>query len=290
MRTIKSAAASRANGARSRGPKTEEGKRRSSANSRTHGLLAKIVVLDNESNEIFLEMLRMHYAKLGPVDHVEECAIEEMVAGMWRLRRVWSIEKHLIDRTMATAVSRNPPDKDQGDRTAAAFSTLAAGPELHLLGRYEARIHRMYQRALQTFLLLRGLDVPPPAAPPETETPDMEASDMETPVSPPDDAPPTVAFPEPETPAAFASPEPAAPAGFHPKAANTERTRRSVSPSGSVNSGASAASSAVGRPLPAPCSRDRNGSRYEADCGLIACASRTAFPSHGRKEIVQAIS
>lgn len=165
MRTAKQTAASRANGAKSCGPKTEAGKRRSSINARRHGLLSKIVVLDNlESHDTFNLVLQQHYAKFGPMDDVEACAIEEMVASLWRLRRLWAIEKHLFEKALHQRANVTPIDErslqTEGDRLAAAFSALASKPELHLLGRYEARIHRMYQRAMNNFLLLREINDP----------------------------------------------------------------------------------------------------------------------------------
>ncbi|MCX6922771.1 MAG: hypothetical protein NT154_06095, partial [Verrucomicrobia bacterium] len=45
-------------------------------------------------------------------------------------------------------------------RIAAAFSSLAYTPQLALLHRCEARLHRMYQRAMNTFLLLHKTKLP----------------------------------------------------------------------------------------------------------------------------------
>ena len=101
MRLSKQILASRRNGARSRGPKTEQGKQRSSTNAIRHGLLAKGVVLKNESEENFAAMLAQHVAKLSPADDVEQGAIEEMVAATWRLRRLWAIETQLLNDGIA---------------------------------------------------------------------------------------------------------------------------------------------------------------------------------------------
>jgi hypothetical protein len=57
MRTEKQIAASRANGAKSRGPVSLEGKLNSSRNGLHHGILARTVVLDTESKDRFHELL-----------------------------------------------------------------------------------------------------------------------------------------------------------------------------------------------------------------------------------------
>ena len=57
MRTPKQIAASRANGARSKGPVTAQGKRNSSRNSIRHGLFADTIVLEEEKKDEFFELL-----------------------------------------------------------------------------------------------------------------------------------------------------------------------------------------------------------------------------------------
>ena len=145
-------AASRSNGALGRGPITEAGKHRSSQNAIRHGLLSKSVVLGNESDETFAKLLAQHQAKLRPADDVEEGAIEEMAASSWRLRRLWTIETRLFDNGIGKR-----GETDERDCLAGAFSDLAAGNDLNLLDRYENKLHRMYQRSLHNFLVLREL-------------------------------------------------------------------------------------------------------------------------------------
>jgi hypothetical protein len=147
-------AASRANGALGRGPVTEAGRRHSSRNAIRHGLLSKATVLRNESEETFARLLAQHQAKLKPADDVEEGAIEEMASAFWRLRRLWTIETTLFDNSIEKRT-----ETDERDRLAGAFSDLAAGNELNLLDRYENKLHRMYQRSLNKFLVLRELGI-----------------------------------------------------------------------------------------------------------------------------------
>ena len=148
--------ASRSNGARSSGPKTLEGKRRSSANATRHGLLARCLVLENESRQAFDDLAASYVARFGPLDPVELGHVEEMVASFWRLRRAWAAETRLIQNSLDSC----PHGDDEIGRIASAFSDLAASPWLALLHRYETRLHLMYRRALENLLLLRTADMP----------------------------------------------------------------------------------------------------------------------------------
>src|SRR5689334_14903135 len=101
MSSEKRILASRANGALSRGPKTPEGKARSARNALRHGLLAKYVVLRNESHEGFEELCKIYTNRFAPVDDVEMGLIEEMASAYWRMHRGWAIENHLMNTATA---------------------------------------------------------------------------------------------------------------------------------------------------------------------------------------------
>jgi hypothetical protein len=146
----KRAIASRANGKLSQGPKSAEAKLRSSNNSIRHGLLANCVLIKDESRESFTLLLDQHLEKLNPADQVEYGMVEEMAATIWRMRRLWAIETNLLTDGIAKRTESNPMSRLSG-----AFSDLSRGTELHLIDRYEARLNRMYQRALKNFHLLR---------------------------------------------------------------------------------------------------------------------------------------
>jgi len=105
MRTPAQQAASRANGARSRGPKTEEGKRRSATKPFSQDLLAKATVLKKESRQCFQELVRRHMLCIAPRNSVEEDAVEEICSATWRLYRLRAIERKAIDLELATQSS-----------------------------------------------------------------------------------------------------------------------------------------------------------------------------------------
>lgn len=146
--------ASRRNGRRSRGPQSAIGKLNSSQNAIRHGLLAKCVVLSGESDEGFENLLSQYVAQLQPTHEVERSFVDEMVAATWRLRRAWAIETRLLEQNI-----EDTPNTDDLGRIVAAFCKLAAGPELPLIHRYQTRLHRNFQHALQNFLILREVAV-----------------------------------------------------------------------------------------------------------------------------------
>src|SRR6476620_1399400 len=82
----KKAAAVRANGARSRGPVTAEGKRRSSQNAITHGLSAKTVVIPGEDPNRFEALVEIYSRRLQPRDTEERAMVRQIAANAWRLR------------------------------------------------------------------------------------------------------------------------------------------------------------------------------------------------------------
>ncbi len=145
--------AARANGALGRGRKTPAGLARSAQNAYRHGLFASCVLLKEESRDNFEELHRQFRDRFLPVDGVEDGLIEEMVSSFWRMRRVCAMETTLMKSNI-----QDQGDTDPALRPAYAFTSLAASPEFNLLHRHEARLQRMFQRALDNLMRLREDD------------------------------------------------------------------------------------------------------------------------------------
>ena len=140
----------RVNGANSRGPKTPEGKLRSSANSLRHGLLARTVVLEDENGDTFADLLAAFERDLHPQNEVERSLVENMAIGRWRLLRLWAIERASLKSEME---KHDPEANDPATRAAMAFRALGDQSRcLDLLNRYEARFERQYARSLALLL------------------------------------------------------------------------------------------------------------------------------------------
>ena len=91
------AAASRANGAKSRGPKTPEGKARSARNALKHGMRAQqCIVLPGERASAFEAFEAALLADLAPQGPLQTVLAQRVVAASWRLARAERIEAELF--------------------------------------------------------------------------------------------------------------------------------------------------------------------------------------------------
>src|SRR5712691_4228721 len=142
----------RANGAKSRGPTTAEGKEKSSRNAIKHGLTAGNgnILLDCEDPDQFDEVLNKLLGIHQPATPAETDLVEEMVACRWRTRRMWTIETGLLNaEILAQAAKTDTPDPNI-HLTMAFRSLTDDSRSLALANRYEARLQRLYDRAYKT--------------------------------------------------------------------------------------------------------------------------------------------
>ena len=158
---------SRANGAKSHGPKTPEGKEASSRNSLKHGFTARnTYILECESKDDFQEFLAEHITIHQPVTAPEKELVDQMAIARWRIRRFVTAETVLIECEMVR--NREKVDKefgptDSGLHLAMAIRSLADESRcLSLMSRYESRLQR---QTAKDFALLREPALPPASAP-----------------------------------------------------------------------------------------------------------------------------
>ena len=148
------------------GPVTAEGRARSSRNSLRHGLTAKAVVLDTESQDEFNTLLNGFLDRFRPANPLEAELVESMAASRWRLRRLYSIESRLFNSEIllrADDFDKEFTETDDTDRLADAFKSLAnGGPSLALLIRYETALNRAFDRAFKQLTQLQSASRPTP--------------------------------------------------------------------------------------------------------------------------------
>ncbi len=88
MRTNRQIEASRANGSKSRGPVTQEGKLASSRNAIKHGVLSECIVLPGERADSFQSLTADLFEEHRPVGSTEEDLVEMMAVSRWRRMRI----------------------------------------------------------------------------------------------------------------------------------------------------------------------------------------------------------
>jgi len=165
-------AASAANSAQSTGPVTPQGKARSARNAIRHGMLAYSTVLETESVELFNEIIADYHQELQPVTPIEIRYVETMAAAEWRRLRAICIQKAQLtaesrrqeDIDIDSAVASTPgadlpdPTPEQAAEpiphhyTAQAIVALCRESDAQeLISRHENRYERQFQRALNGF-------------------------------------------------------------------------------------------------------------------------------------------
>src|ERR1700689_4726621 len=84
------------NQSKSTGPRTPEGKERSSHNALRHGLTGRIVVLPSEDLSVYQAFCKELMADLAPEAPVERQFAQTFCDTQWRLNRIRSIEDSML--------------------------------------------------------------------------------------------------------------------------------------------------------------------------------------------------
>jgi hypothetical protein len=165
------AAASRTNGAKSRGPKTLEGKARSARNALKHGMRAQqCIVLPGERASAFEAFEAALLQELAPEGALQAVLAQRVVAASWRLARAERLEAELFARNML----------DGGGLGLALIRDCNGARAFDTLLRYRGGTLAELWRALRTLKALQAEQAAcaearegarEPAAPPESPLP-----------------------------------------------------------------------------------------------------------------------
>lgn len=133
------------------GPRTQQGKEKSSRNSLKFGIFSQIVVLEEEPRAEFDSLLNGFQNYFEPEGTLEEFLVEKLAVIVWRHRRLIVADGELARRW---------------DSTLWADSILGPSlPSPDLLLRYETTFERCFDRTLsqleRTQRMRRGQPVPP---------------------------------------------------------------------------------------------------------------------------------
>lgn len=140
-------ATARANGAKSRGPKTPEGKRKSARNSLKHGLYAATDLILAEFPERLAEIIDDGMAEFHPQSPLAIDLVYAMAAAELLHERSRAAETALIDAEMAR-LAETDKSADPSTLTARAYRTLAAHScILPVIWHAESRYNRLHATA-----------------------------------------------------------------------------------------------------------------------------------------------
>ena len=123
----------RANAQHSTGPRTPDGKARSSRNALRHGLSSHNAVLPFEDQDAYQQHCRRFFDEYQPATPTETQLTQELADTAWRLNRIPVLEADLLNR----ATRSMEPDIDGLHRTLAT------------LGLHGARLSRQFQKTVR---------------------------------------------------------------------------------------------------------------------------------------------
>jgi hypothetical protein len=109
------------------GPRTARGKKASSRNSSTHGILAKAMLLADESADQFNRLLQGYRDYFRPDGTPEDILVEELATLKWRYRRLLNAEKAEIQS--GRTFNPRTTEREREDRVELAMTELSATAE-----------------------------------------------------------------------------------------------------------------------------------------------------------------
>lgn len=156
MITENRAAASRFNGAQSRGPKTEGGKAAAVRNAMKHGLRSSAIVTQSESRQEWEDHQRATQVAIRPTDYIEQILADRVAVHSGRLSRAVKAETLAIaaqGESMIAVVTR----KMSGEVTGSP--SIEDADQAALLQRYETSAEPALWRTLAALRDHRGATI-----------------------------------------------------------------------------------------------------------------------------------
>jgi hypothetical protein len=110
--------ANRANAQHSTGPRTEEGKAKSSMNAVKTGLTGRTVLLPTDDIHAYYDHLDRHFAEFSPATDKEKALTQTIADTEWRLLRIAPLESGIIAVGRRKLADLFPEEKDPSNRQA----------------------------------------------------------------------------------------------------------------------------------------------------------------------------
>lgn len=179
----------RINGAKSRGPVTEEGKAKVSQNGTKHGGYSSRIIIKGESEEAYQALHRNYWDFYNPTNQSEADAVQDIITNLWKIRRFEAMETDYFK--LADAYFQDHEDYQQAGPAAqhrACFDYLIRHqPSFEVCAKFLDRYQRAHARAIRTLDRIRKaagkpkvtadpseveneIEKDPPSNTPQTET------------------------------------------------------------------------------------------------------------------------
>ena len=137
------------------GPKTIEGKRRSSMNALKHALNGRTVLLSTDDHEIYSRLQTQYFQNLKPEGFFETELAQSIVDAQWRLNRIKSLEESLLAMGQIEPLQTITLEDDVDEALEQGQSYRNHSRAFANLSIYEGRIHRAKDKALNELKTLQ---------------------------------------------------------------------------------------------------------------------------------------
>src|SRR5712691_5667457 len=121
---IERSASSAKGGSKALGPRTQQGKQKSSRNATKHGVFSKVIVLDSESKAEYEELLAGLRETLKPEGALEELLVEKLATTVWRHRRLLLAESAEIRKNTEFVESDQRKQEQEAAETVCSLAPL----------------------------------------------------------------------------------------------------------------------------------------------------------------------
>ena len=162
MATDRQLQANLENAKKSTGPRTPEGKERSSKNALRHGLLAADSVIPGEDPADFDRHLTLFENTYVPKNYIEREIVRQIADAAWRMQRLSRIETSAITVAMARRRKHrlrygqeSALEGHEADLELLGASMLDDTKLLNNLGRYDGHLTRRFYRAVEMMMKFR---------------------------------------------------------------------------------------------------------------------------------------
>ena len=146
----------RSNAKLSTGPKSAEGKTKSSMNALRHGLTSQVVVMPTEDLILYLDHTQTFHDEYQPQGPTETHLTQTLADCAWRLNRARALENNLLTIGLTSKAHRQDQDNHHEiqDALATAAGIEARTRQLAMLSLHDSRLTRQFDK---TLTLLKSL-------------------------------------------------------------------------------------------------------------------------------------